>query len=681
MNSHPLALFRITTQEYELRDCRRKKKPLCAHLDLRNISRISTAMHFVTCNKTPGNSHGARASAESALKFRSVSPARGSCTRVTAVIFSREIRLIINQLIHKSSNTDLWSLAAFLGSSPGSFPGSLCRRTFWIPAFNFAPDLLCVHALSDRVRALARFKLSQWCTTKAFSQSQEMTTHSSILSLKMDFDYQKIKDEEFRKREERIGSLPFPQPRPQALTVTETPSNIQKPPIKPRRSIKNRPIAQPGSEASHSQTNQMENEERKRIAPSQVLNPAGPLDAQTPSLQAHNLLWFQRTQLPRLQKPVPSWLHGFATRREAEQLLQEKQQGCFLLRLSESKVGFVLSYRGVDKCRHFIIEEEFDASGTKGQYVIAGETSKHSSLEELINYYTHNPVGPFNETLTVPCVQSSHSTMQWRKPFQSLHRTRSSHRPETVQYAVVRKTLRKANSISESVSEALASIQEHTDTPMMTENETPDPVFSSKDTCAEGDVTHPGDAPYARVNKPQRPAQTFSSHDSAVCGAAAEAEMLLNDAAVAEQKYWELEPVHTYEEALHTPSRDDQIEFYAVGRQRGNTRSSGVAVNHVYSEVNIKGNRDDPMSASPPLHTGTTFISTPSSTRPRLPLRSAPRAAQPEATAQNSAVRNPFTFPSEQAMAGSSEFSIYEQIPERPNKSRPPLPPLPGPKR
>ncbi|XP_046700068.1 uncharacterized protein si:ch73-109i22.2 [Silurus meridionalis] len=560
----------------------------------------------------------------------------------------------------------------------------------------------------------------------------------------MDFDYQKIKDEEFRKREERIGSLPFPQPRPQALTVTETPSNIQKPPIKPRRSIKNRPIAQPGSEASHSQTNQMENEERKRIAPSQVLNPAGPLDAQTPSLQAHNLLWFQRTQLPRLQKPVPSWLHGFATRREAEQLLQEKQQGCFLLRLSESKVGFVLSYRGVDKCRHFIIEEEFDASGTKGQYVIAGETSKHSSLEELINYYTHNPVGPFNETLTVPCVQtftlpvclllfgehleqglaaspphrcrdsiqtlvtvcvkvlmsfkyphrfhpgsvvsfnanSSHSTMQWRKPFQSLHRTRSSHRPETVQYAVVRKTLRKANSISESVSEALASIQEHTDTPMMTENETPDPVFSSKDTCAEGDVTHPGDAPYARVNKPQRPAQTFSSHDSAVCGAAAEAEMLLNDAAVAEQKYWELEPVHTYEEALHTPSRDDQIEFYAVGRQRGNTRSSaGVAVNHVYSEVNIKGNRDDPMSASPPLHTGTTFISTPSSTRPRLPLRSAPRAAQPEATAQNSAVRNPFTFPSEQAMAGSSEFSIYEQIPERPNKSRPPLPPLPGPKR
>jgi len=31
--------------------------------------------------------------------------------------------------------------------------------------------------------------------------------------------------------------------------------------------------------------------------------------------------------------------------REAEQLLEDKPQGCFLLRLSESKIGFVLSYR------------------------------------------------------------------------------------------------------------------------------------------------------------------------------------------------------------------------------------------------------------------------------------------------------------------------------------------------
>lgn len=68
-------------------------------------------------------------------------------------------------------------------------------------------------------------------------------------------------------------------------------------------------------------------------------------------------------------------------------------------------IQMLFNSRGADKCRHFIIEEECDASGMKSQYIIAGENSRHCSLEELINYYTHNPVGPFNETLTVPCMQ------------------------------------------------------------------------------------------------------------------------------------------------------------------------------------------------------------------------------------------------------------------------------------
>lgn len=61
--------------------------------------------------------------------------------------------------------------------------------------------------------------------------------------------------------------------------------------------------------------------------------------------------------------------------------------------------------RGEDKCRHFLIEQECDEPGMEGYYIIAGENSRHNSLEGLINYYTHNPVGPFNETLTVPYVQ------------------------------------------------------------------------------------------------------------------------------------------------------------------------------------------------------------------------------------------------------------------------------------
>lgn len=69
-------------------------------------------------------------------------------------------------------------------------------------------------------------------------------------------------DEESRQREERIGSLPVlqPKPRPRPSTATEAPPNILKPPIKPRRSIKCRPVTQPGSGHTHSQANQTENE-------------------------------------------------------------------------------------------------------------------------------------------------------------------------------------------------------------------------------------------------------------------------------------------------------------------------------------------------------------------------------------------------------------------------------------
>ncbi|KAM9434467.1 uncharacterized protein Hap1MRO34_002237 isoform 2-T2 [Clarias gariepinus] len=538
----------------------------------------------------------------------------------------------------------------------------------------------------------------------------------------MDFDYQKIKDEESRQREERISSVPAlqPKPLPRPSTATEAPSTPRKPPIKPRRSIKCRPIAQPVSIQPQIQDNQMEVEERKRIAPSQVLNPTGPLDAQTPSLQAHNLLWFQRTQLPRLPKPVPCWLHGFATRREAEQLLQDKQQGCFLLRLSESKVGFVLSYRGTDKCRHFIIEQDCDASEMESQYVIAGETSKHCSLEQLINYYTHNPVGPFNEKLTVPCVQANGifedksklevgnktesgeervATPGISQEYPPMGSTGQDVRPaaaDSAQYAVVRKALRKTHSLSDCMvlSHLLPLVPENTERETKTENDTPESVFGTADMRGGGDVAHPVDAPYARVNKPQRPPAQPSSvnvngsdADTSLWGASAamDSEQFPSVAAVAEQKYCKLEPIHTYEEALHTRTRDNQIDFYAVGRQRENATNAAIPGSHVYAEVNLRGTRDDTLLATSPPHAGTTFISAQSSMRPnpRLPPRPPNAPVRAEGGSQNpafSAMRNPPPYQPEQALPENAGSSIYEQIPERRNKPRPPLPPL-NPKR
>lgn len=68
-------------------------------------------------------------------------------------------------------------------------------------------------------------------------------------------------DDETRQREERISSLPVLQPRPvpRVSTATEAPSCKQKPPVKPRRSIKCRANPQPESGQSHGQDNQTEN--------------------------------------------------------------------------------------------------------------------------------------------------------------------------------------------------------------------------------------------------------------------------------------------------------------------------------------------------------------------------------------------------------------------------------------
>ncbi|NXK98016.1 SH22A protein, partial [Formicarius rufipectus] len=75
------------------------------------------------------------------------------------------------------------------------------------------------------------------------------------------------------------------------------------------------------------------------------------------ALRARTRLWFEQTQAWRLgpDGELPAWFHGFirgeseqlptSSHREAEQLLQDQPLGCYLVRFSESTVGFVLSYR------------------------------------------------------------------------------------------------------------------------------------------------------------------------------------------------------------------------------------------------------------------------------------------------------------------------------------------------
>ncbi|XP_036824452.1 SH2 domain-containing protein 7-like [Oncorhynchus mykiss] len=116
------------------------------------------------------------------------------------------------------------------------------------------------------------------------------------------------------------------------------------------------------------------------------------------------LKWFMETQAPVIlhEGNFPSWFEGFITRRDAEEMLRDKELGCFLIRLSDKAMGYILSYRGRDRCRHFVINQS-----KSGQFIVSGDTEEHETLGELIEHYKTSPIEPFREYLTFSCLESS----------------------------------------------------------------------------------------------------------------------------------------------------------------------------------------------------------------------------------------------------------------------------------
>ncbi|XP_006870957.1 PREDICTED: SH2 domain-containing protein 7 [Chrysochloris asiatica] len=129
--------------------------------------------------------------------------------------------------------------------------------------------------------------------------------------------------------------------------------------------------------------------------------PQGGGDSQAlDNLQTLALRWFMETQAPLiLQNGVlPPWFHGFITRKQTEQLLRDKGLGSFLIRLSDRATGYILSYRGSDRCRHFVINQLHNR-----RYLVSGDTHSHNSLAELVRHYQEVQLEPFGETLATAC--------------------------------------------------------------------------------------------------------------------------------------------------------------------------------------------------------------------------------------------------------------------------------------
>ncbi|KAM4631425.1 uncharacterized protein sh2d7 [Polymixia lowei] len=114
--------------------------------------------------------------------------------------------------------------------------------------------------------------------------------------------------------------------------------------------------------------------------------------------------WFTETQASLIldNGNFPGWFKGFTARKEAEDLLRDKTLGCFLIRLSDKAIGYILSYKGQDRCRHFVINQN-----EAGLLIISGDCQTHRSLTELIEHYKVSPIQPFGEYLTSCCYEDN----------------------------------------------------------------------------------------------------------------------------------------------------------------------------------------------------------------------------------------------------------------------------------
>ncbi|XP_076975756.1 hematopoietic SH2 domain-containing protein isoform X2 [Tamandua tetradactyla] len=84
----------------------------------------------------------------------------------------------------------------------------------------------------------------------------------------------------------------------------------------------------------------------------------------------------------------------------AENLLEAQPPGTFLIRVSHTHVGYTLSYRAPDCCRHFMVKLLDD-----GNLVIPGEQAAHCSLDALVAFHQQCPLRAHGELITRPCGQ------------------------------------------------------------------------------------------------------------------------------------------------------------------------------------------------------------------------------------------------------------------------------------
>ncbi|RNA16818.1 myosin-IIIb-like isoform X1 [Brachionus plicatilis] len=96
-------------------------------------------------------------------------------------------------------------------------------------------------------------------------------------------------------------------------------------------------------------------------------------------------------------KKGPVWLYGKITRGQSEEFLKNKEIGTYLVRKSDSRDGYSLSFKAENRCRHYMVD-----ALPNGKFIIIGEPRVHNSLKDLIEYHKKHKLSNWNGYLSVP---------------------------------------------------------------------------------------------------------------------------------------------------------------------------------------------------------------------------------------------------------------------------------------
>lgn len=100
----------------------------------------------------------------------------------------------------------------------------------------------------------------------------------------------------------------------------------------------------------------------------------------------HNTEIDKGSGLETIESRLPcKWFYGLMSRTEAEQLLESEPLGTFLVRLSEKIWGYAISYKDIDRCKHYLI------NASTGQYKFLGANQlNHDSLSKFGIFFLLN---------------------------------------------------------------------------------------------------------------------------------------------------------------------------------------------------------------------------------------------------------------------------------------------------